>query len=45
MKINVGSTNQTKVEAVKDAVILYPKIFESPEVCGVNVEVELLLWP
>ncbi len=45
MKIHVGSTNQTKVQAVKDAVILYPKLFSNPEVIGIDVNVALFGHP
>ncbi len=40
MKINVGSKNKIKIQAVKDAVALYPKIFPNAEVVGVDVNVE-----
>lgn len=45
MKIHVGSQNITKVQAVKDAVILYPHLFPSPEVIGITIEVELFGHP
>ena len=45
MKINVGSKNQTKVTAVKEAVALYPSLFPNPEVIGVDIDVELYGHP
>lgn len=45
MKIHVGSKNQTKVQAVKDAVALYPKLFPNPEIIGIDVNVELFGHP
>lgn len=40
MRIYVGSKNQTKVQAVKDTLQLYPNLFSEPEVVGVDVQVE-----
>jgi inosine/xanthosine triphosphatase len=45
MKINVGSKNQPKVQAVTDAVKLYPNLFPNPEVVGVEVNVETFGHP
>lgn len=45
MKLNVGSRNQTKIQAVKDAVALYPNLFHEPTVLGVEVNVELFGHP
>ncbi len=45
MKINVGSKNKVKVQAVKDAIALYPNIFIQPEIIGVDVNVELFGHP
>ena len=45
MKINVGSKNQTKITAVKEATALYPNLFPNAEVIGMNVEVELYGHP
>ncbi len=45
MIIHVGSTNKTKVKAVKDAVALYPKLFPKPEVVGIDVNVDLFGHP
>lgn len=45
MKINVGSKNEIKVAAVKEAVNLYPQIFVSPEVTAVEVSTELYGHP
>ncbi|HEX7041643.1 MAG TPA: inosine/xanthosine triphosphatase [Patescibacteria group bacterium] len=39
MKINVGSTNKTKIKAVRETLILYPKLFPNPEILGINVDV------
>ena len=36
MIINVGSKNQTKINAVKEAVELYPNLFSGAEVVGVD---------
>jgi len=40
MKIQVGSKNQIKLQSVKDAVALYPKLFPDAEIIGVDVSVE-----
>jgi inosine/xanthosine triphosphatase len=40
MKLNVGSKNQTKLIAVKEAVALYPDIFPNAEVISIVVNVE-----
>jgi inosine/xanthosine triphosphatase len=40
MKINTGSKNKTKIQAVVDAVKLYPKLFPQAEVVGIDVKVE-----
>ncbi|MDQ3099402.1 MAG: DUF84 family protein [bacterium] len=45
MKLNVGSKNITKVNAVKDCIQLYPDLFVDAEVVGVAVEVELFGHP
>ena len=45
MKIHVGSKNQPKVQAVMDAVRLYPNLFSNPEVVGVEVNVETFGHP
>lgn len=45
MKIHVGSTNTTKIKAVKDATLLYPHLFPQPEIIGVAVAVPLLGHP
>ena len=40
MKIGVGSTNEVKLNAVRDTLLLYPDIFPEPEIVSVDVEVE-----
>jgi inosine/xanthosine triphosphatase len=40
MIIHVGSKNKTKIQAVKDALKLYPNLFSAPEIIGVSVSVE-----
>ncbi len=45
MKINVGSKNTTKVQAVHDAITLYPHLFPTPEIVGIDVQVELFHHP
>lgn len=45
MKLNIGSKNQTKIQAVKDAVALYPKLFPTPEIIGMDVNIELYGHP
>ncbi len=40
MKINVGSKNKTKIQAVKDALRLYPDIFKQPRVIAIDVNVD-----
>jgi len=40
MNIHVGSTNKTKILAVKNALKQYPTLFPSPIVTGVKVDVE-----
>lgn len=40
MKINVGSKNKTKIQAVNDAVMLYPNLFPDAEIVGMEVQVE-----
>lgn len=45
MRINVGSTNQTKIQAVCDALSLYPKLFPNPTIRGVNANVDLFGHP
>lgn len=39
MKINVGSQNNTKIQAVREAVSVYPHLFPDPEVIGIDVNV------
>lgn len=45
MIIHVGSRNQTKIQAVKDAIALYPKLFPNPKVIGIDVSIELFGHP
>ncbi len=45
MHIHVGSKNPTKVQAVKDALALYPNLFPNPEIIGVEVNVALFGHP
>lgn len=45
MKIKVGSKNKTKIQAVVDAVKLYPNLFAAAEVEGVDVQVEVFGHP
>ncbi|HYC83279.1 MAG TPA: DUF84 family protein, partial [Candidatus Paceibacterota bacterium] len=45
MKLNVGSQNQIKVAAVREAIRRYPGLFPEAEVCGVEVDVELYGHP
>ncbi|MGI8420584.1 MAG: DUF84 family protein [Candidatus Levyibacteriota bacterium] len=45
MMIHVGSKNQTKVQAVKDAVALYPNLFSNPQITGIDVQVALFGHP
>jgi inosine/xanthosine triphosphatase len=45
MKINVGTKNQPKIDAVIDTVKLYPKLFPKPEIRGVEVEIPLFGHP
>lgn len=40
MIINVGSQNQTKIDAVNDAILLYPSLFTKPIIKGIDVELE-----
>lgn len=45
MKINIGSKNPTKTQAVKDTVALYPKLFPEAEILSVDVKVDLYGHP
>lgn len=45
MKIHVGSQNKLKIQAVKDAVALYPKLFPNPKIVGLDVNVPLYGHP
>lgn len=45
MKIHVGSKNRTKVQAVEEAIKLYPNLFSRPEVLGIEVNVPLFGHP
>jgi inosine/xanthosine triphosphatase len=39
MKIHVGSKNKTKIQAVQDALELYPKLFPKPVIVSIDVDV------
>ena len=45
MKIHVGSKNRTKIQAVADALKLYPRLFPNPEITGINVDIPLFGHP
>lgn len=45
MKVNIGSKNQTKIQAVCDAIKLYPNLFSDPQVIGIEVNVPLFGHP
>src|SRR5258708_2035573 len=45
MKIHVGSQNKTKIQAVRNAVALYPRLFPQAEIMGIDVSVELFGHP
>ncbi len=45
MKLTIGSKNKTKIQAVIDAVQLYPHLFPNPEIVPVDVNVELFGHP
>ena len=45
MNLKVGSKNQTKIQAVREAAGLYPDIFPDPQVEGVEVGVDLYGHP
>jgi inosine/xanthosine triphosphatase len=45
MNIKVGSKNQTKIQAVKDALLLYPGLFPDPNIIGVDVNIDLFGHP
>jgi inosine/xanthosine triphosphatase len=45
MKINVGSQNVTKIQAVRDAVLLYPELFKDAEVTGVEIGIDIFGHP
>lgn len=40
MKVGVGSKNKTKIAAVEEALNLYPTLFPSVDVMGVDVQIE-----
>lgn len=40
MKIHVGSKNQTKVQAVREAVKLYPKLFPNSKIVDMDVDID-----
>src|SRR5258708_33491886 len=45
MKMNVGSKNQIKINAVQDAITLYPSLFPTPDVIGVDVMIDVFGHP
>lgn len=45
MIIHVGSTNITKIQAVRDTLVLYPKLFPNPIIKGIDVDVPLYGHP
>ncbi len=45
MKINVGSKNQLKINTVKETLDLYPELFPTPEIEGVDVVTDLFGHP
>jgi len=45
MKVTVGSKNALKIQAVKDTLALYPKLFPKPEVICIDVNVALYGHP
>ena len=45
MKVHVGSKNKTKVNGVKEALSLYPKLFPEAVVEGIDVQIELFGHP
>lgn len=45
MKISIGSKNQTKIQAVKEALALYPNLFPTPEIIPIDVDLELFGHP
>ena len=45
MKIHVGSQNKIKIQAVREAVALYPNLFPEPEVEGIDVNVDTFGHP
>ncbi len=45
MRINVGSKNQTKIQGVREALVLYPHLFPNPEIVGVDVSVDAFGHP
>lgn len=45
MTIHVGSTNTTKIQAVRDTLVLYPQLFPDPVIKGIDVEVPIYGHP
>lgn len=45
MKIYIGSQNKIKINAVHEAIMLYPHLFPKPELSGVDVSVPLFGHP
>lgn len=45
MIIHVGSENETKIQAVREALALYPTLFPTPKIFGVDVHVPVFGHP
>ena len=45
MKLKVGTQNEIKIQAVREAALLFPKLFLNTEVQGVDVKVDLFGHP
>ncbi len=45
MKIHVGSQNKIEIQAVREAVTMYPNLFPEPEVEGIDVSVDTFGHP
>jgi len=45
MKINIGSKNEVKMTAIKETILMYPKLFSNPKISGIDINVELFGHP